>query len=161
MSNLNDLNFNAQNEEPAGFDVLPAGEYDVVITNSEVKPTSTGGKMLKLQLQVMNGQYQNRLLFDNLNLWNNSQKAVQIARGTLSAICRAVNILTPQDSSELHGKPLRVKVVIEKSDEYGEQNRVKAYKPREAGPAFTLAAQQPPAANGAAPAASATTGRPW
>lgn len=158
MSNLNDLGFDAKNEEPVNFDVLPAGEYDAVIVNSEVKPTKTGGKMLKLQLQIMNGQFQNRMLFDNLNLWNSSEKAVQIARGTLSAICRAVNVLTPKDSSELHGKPLRIKVAVEKTDDYGEQNRVKAYKSREAGP--VTAGQPVPSGNGT-PSAATSTGRPW
>jgi hypothetical protein len=79
---------------------------------------------------VLGGQYQNKHLFDRLNLQNASDQAVQIARGTLSAICRAVGVMTPKDSSELHNKPLRVKVTVKKSDDYGEQNEVKAYKPR-------------------------------
>lgn len=154
MSNLNELNFNASEVKPNSFDVLPAGEYDAVIIKSEVKPTSTGGRMLKLQLQILNGEYQNRTLFDNLNLWNANEKAVQIARGTLSAICRAVNVLTPKDSSELHGKSLRIKVAVTKNEEYGEQNQIKAYKPRETGP---VAGQQEPVAAGA----TNSTGKPW
>jgi hypothetical protein len=125
----------------AGFDVLPAGEYDVCIVSSVVEPTKDGtGKFLKLELQVLNGQFQNRKLFDRLNLWNQSAKAQEIARGTLSAICRSVNVLTPKDSSDLHNKPLRVKVVVKKSDEYGESNEVKAYKPRNGAPAAAAAA---------------------
>ena len=127
--------FNAQNVEPGGFDVLPAGEYEVCIVSSVVEPTKAGdGKFLKLELQVLNGPFQNRKVFDRLNLWNPSQQAVTIAQGTLSAICRAVGVLTPQDSSDLHNKPLRCKVVVKKSEEYGESNEVKAYKPRTAGP---------------------------
>lgn len=129
-----------------GFDVLPAGEYDVVIVSSVVEPTSKGdGKFLKLKLQVLNGEFQNRRLWDRLNLWNPSAKAVEIAKGTLSAICRAVGVLTPGDSSELHNKPLRVKVKVEKSEEYGEQNKVTGYKPRNGQPA--AAAPTQPAAN--------------
>ena len=123
--------FDAKNVEPNSFDVLPAGEYDAVIVSSTVEATSKGdGKFLKLELQVLNGEFQNRKTWDRLNLWNSSAKAVEIAKGTLSAICRAVGVLTPQDSSDLHGKPLRIKVTVRKSDEYGEQNEVKAYKPR-------------------------------
>ncbi len=118
-----------------GFDVLPAGEYDVCIVSSAIETTAKGdGKFLKLELQVLNGEFQNRRVFDRLNLWNPSAKAQEIARGTLSAICRAVGVLTPNDSSDLHNKPLRVKVTVRKSDEYGEQNEVKAYRPRNGQP---------------------------
>lgn len=81
--------FDASKIAPSSFDVLPSGEYDAVIVASEMKPTSEGnGKYLKLELQILSGEYQNRKLFDNLNLFNPNDKAVQIARGTLSAVCR-------------------------------------------------------------------------
>jgi hypothetical protein len=96
-------------------------------------------------LQVLNGEYQNRKVWDRLNLINPNAKTVEIAKGTLSAICRAVGVLTPQDSSDLHGKPLRIKVTVRKSDEYGEQNEVKAYKPRLAGPAPMMTQDPSPA----------------
>lgn len=135
MADISGLGFDAQQVEPNGFDLLPAGEYDAVIVDSKVVPTKAGdGKILKLQLQVLNGQYQNRTLFDQLNLWNPSQKAEQIAKGTLSALCRAVNVLTPKDTSELHNKPVRISVGVQKSEEYGDQNKIKAYKPRQSGP---------------------------
>ena len=127
--------FNAMEVAPVSFDVLPAGEYDVVIIASTMKPTSNRtGKYLELELQVLSGEYQNRKLWDRLNLTNPSDKAVQIARGTLSAICRAVGVLTPKDSSELHNKPMRAKVVVKHDEEYGDKNEIKAYKPRQNGP---------------------------
>ena len=37
------LNFNANEVEPStGFDPIPAGKYQAVITDSEMKPTKTG-----------------------------------------------------------------------------------------------------------------------
>jgi hypothetical protein len=63
-----------------------------------------------------------------LHLWNNSQKAVEIAQGTLSAICRAVNVLNPQDTSDLHNRPLVAKVGIEVDPTYGKKNRVNGFK---------------------------------
>lgn len=117
------------------FEALPAGEYEVCIIDSQVKPTSSGtGKYLELSLQVVSGQYQNRRLIDRLNLWNQNPKAQEIARGTLSSICRAVGVLTPEYSSDLHNKTLRCKVKVRTSEEYGDQNEVKGYKPRAAGP---------------------------
>lgn len=159
MASLGEGGFDSRNVEPnAGFDVLPAGEYDAVIVASEVKPTSAGtGKFLKLELQILSGQFQNRKVWDQLNIWNPSAEAVQIAKGTLSAICRAVNVLTPQNSEELHNKPLRIKLAIQKSTEYGDKNVVKSYKPRSAGP--VVPAATPPAQP--AMAGTAPAGQPW
>ena len=130
--------FDANNVQPnEGFTPLPAGEYDAIIVESEMKPTKDGtGKYLQLKLQILNGAYQNRTLFDRLNLVNKNDTAVQIAKGTLSAICRAVNVLTPNDSSELHSKPLSIKVAIRNDQNGNPQNEVKGYKSRhtQAGP---------------------------
>lgn len=134
--------FDASKVEPSKFSVLPADEYDMCIVASTMKPTSKGdGKYLELELQVLSGEFQNFRVWDRLNLVNPSAKATEIAKGTLSAICRAVGVLTPSDSSELHNKPLRVKVTVRKSEEYGEQNEIKAYKPRNGQPAQPAAPQ--------------------
>lgn len=129
-----DLNgFNAQEVAPnEGFSAIPAGDYQVIITESQEKQTKAGdGSYLELRLQVLNGPHQNRVLFDRLNLKNRNPTAVQIAQGTLSAICRAVNVLTPKDSSELHSKPLTAVVKVSKDNNGNFQNEVKGYKPRE------------------------------
>lgn len=132
------LNFNANEHEPVSFDVMPVGDYEVVITSSEMKPTSTGGQMLVLEFQVVNGDYQNRKLWDRLNLINNSAnsaKTMQIAKGTLSSICRAVGVLEPKDSAELHNKLLLAKVAVRPAhDGYDESNVIKSYKALPANP---------------------------
>ena len=100
-----DLNgFNANDVEPTGnFEAIPAGKYLAAITDSETKPTKTGaGSYLQLSFTVLEGEYKNRVLWARLNLANPNQTAVQIARGELSAICRAVGVMTPRDSAELH-----------------------------------------------------------
>jgi hypothetical protein len=124
--------FNAAEVEPdVGFPVIPAGDYEVVITNSEIKPTSKGdGKILKLTLQIVSGPEQNKKVFDQLNTQNPSEVAQKIGRAALSAICRAVNVLTPKDSAELHMKPLRAKIIVENDPQYGMKNKVKSYSPR-------------------------------
>jgi hypothetical protein len=88
-------------------------------------------------------------VFDNLNLKNRSEKAVTIAKATLSSICRAVNVLSPKDSSDLHGKTLTVRIGCR---EYNGQvqNEVKGYGPAEAGghmiaEAFAAPAETKPA----------------
>ena len=154
MADLGEV-FNANEVEPnKGRDVLPAGEYAVVIVESEKKAAKTGnGDYVSLTLQVAKGEHQNRKLFDQINLWNKSEQTRQIARGTLSAICRAVGVLTPKDTAELHNRLLLAKVTIEDGGDYGKQNRIVAYKPMPAAvaPQPTPQAAPQPVGAGAAP----------
>lgn len=124
MGNLS--GFDARQVEPnTGFDPLPEGKYEAAIIESAMKPTKNGdGKLLELKMQVASGQYKGRYLFDRLNLVNKNQQAVEIAKASLSSICRAVGVLTPNDSSELHGKKFIVKVKIRD----GQYNDVKGYE---------------------------------
>lgn len=123
--------FNAANIEPAAVrGAIPAGKYKCVITASEEKPTrAMTGSMLKLSMQVIEGPHQGSYVFDQLNVNNPSATAQEIAERQLSAICRAVGVFTPQDSSDLHNKPLIVTVRVETTQEYGTQNKVSGYEP--------------------------------
>lgn len=154
MNDMADLNFDANNVAPnEGFAPISAGDHDVMIIAAEVKHTAAGtGKYLKLTLQVLSGQFQNRLHFENLNLWNNNAQAVQIAQGTLSAICRAIGIMTPKDSKELVDKSLTAKFVVRpKKDSQGEfENRVVKWSAK-SGTAPTQTRQLEPAAAGGKP----------
>ena len=127
--------FDAQTVEPNdSFDPIPNGDYLCIITTSEMKPTKAGdGAYLELELQVIEGPYQGRKLWDRLNLNNANETTVKIAKGTLSAICRAVGVLQPTDSCELHDLPLVAKVACRKRDDTEElTNVIKSYKQRDA-----------------------------
>lgn len=130
-----DLNgFNAHNIEPnADFDPIPAGKYLAVITDSGMKPTKNGnGRYLELTFQVIDGPYKGRLLWSRLNLENPSDQAVQIARGELSAICRAVGVMQPKDSVEIHNLPLVVNVKCKNREDTGDiVNEIKGYAKKE------------------------------
>ena len=122
--------YDANNYEPQSFDTIPSGDYDAVITESELKDTKAGdGQYLKLTLQILSGEYANRKLWDILNLKNKNPKAVEIAKGTLSSICRAVETMTPKDSADLHNKPLLIAVGVEAaSGGYNEKNKIVGYR---------------------------------
>ena len=130
MSNLSGYNFNAEEIEPSSFDPIPAGWYQAIISNSEMKATRDGyGEYLSLTLQIIDGQYENRLVFARLNLKNANDKAVDIARKDLAAICRAVGVMSPQASDELHDKPLMIKVKVRPaSGDYEASNDIGGYK---------------------------------
>lgn len=121
--------YNANDYEPAGeFQPIPEGEYRACITESAFESTKKGdGNFLKLTVQVIDGPFTGRTVFDRLNLDNPSDQAVQIAKAQLSAICRAVGKMSPEDSADLHNIPFMVKLGVRPHD--GKvYNEVKSYK---------------------------------
>lgn len=138
MSNLN--GFNANEVEPAvGFDPIPAGKYLAVITESEMKPTKSGvGKFLQLTFQILEGEFKGRLVWARLNLDNPNATTVKIARAELSAICRAVGVMAPKDSVELHDIPLIITISHKVREDNGEAtNVIKGYSKKDGATAPT------------------------
>ncbi len=126
--------FDANQVEPTtDFEPIPAGKYVAVIADTEMKPTKAGtGEYLQLTLQVTEGDYKNRRLWARLNLDNPNATAVQIAQAELSAICRAVGVLAPNDSKELHDLPLIIHVRCKRRNDTGElTNEVKGYSAKD------------------------------
>ena len=127
--------FDANKVEPATpFEAIPAGKYLAMITASEMKPNKAGtGRFLELVFTIVEGEYRNRQLWARLNLENPNDLAMKIAQAELSAICRAVGVMTPNDSVELHNLPLVVRVKCKKRADTGEiTNEISGYDKRDA-----------------------------
>jgi hypothetical protein len=147
MANLN--GFNANDVDPnVGFDPIPAGKYLAIITESETKPTKSGvGSYLQLTFQIIDGPYKGRLIWARLNMQNPNETTVKIARGELSAICRAIGVMKLNDSVELHNLPLVISVGCKKRDDTGDINNViKGYSKKDA--ASAVPARAAAATNG-------------
>lgn len=146
MANLS--GFDAQQVDPArSYEPIPAGQYVAVISASEMKPTKAGnGQYLQLTFEVIEGPYAKRLLWARLNLDNPNATAVQIAQAELSAICRAVGVLRPRDSVDLHNLPLVISVKCKKRQDTGEiSNEIGGYSKRESPTPQAAAPAAPPA----------------
>ena|SRR6516165_726871 len=124
--------FDATGVSTDDFPPLPSGAYVVRMIDSDLRVTKDGnGKYLRAVLQVIDGEYAERKIFDNINLENQNETAVEIGHRRLSQICHAVNMLQVRDSAELHDKPMLVDVGIEPAKgEYAERNKVLKYRPR-------------------------------
>ena len=153
-----DSAFDATGIEPTtGYDVLPAGKYRAQIVESEMRVTRNGmGQFLWLMLDIIEGPYQGRKLFDQLNLVNSNPQTVEIAQRTLSAICHATGKLQVNDSVDLHLVPMTIQVGVKPpKDGYSEKNTIRYLVPEKApvAPAYQAApaASQTPAAPAAAP----------
>ncbi len=124
-------------EAQTSFDPLPAGEYRAKIIEAEIEDiskTSNKGRCLKLTWQIETGQYNDRLVWQRLNMWgenmSNLDKVISIAQSQFAAIRHATGKLTPQNTNELLHIPCTIKVIIktDPSGQYDPQNEIKAVK---------------------------------
>lgn len=125
------LNFDASQVAPQeAFEVIPAGWYNAMIDESDIKPTKDGGgRYLELRFSVLDGQYAGRKLFQRLNIVNANPTAQEIAYKQLSAIAHAVGILQVPDSTVLHNRPLKIKVKVRAAaGEYEASNEINGWE---------------------------------
>jgi len=99
-----------------------------------MKPTKKGdGSYLELEFTVIEGEYQGRKVWDRLCISHPNSQTVKIAQGNLSAICRAVGVMQPKDSVELHNLPLQITVKLKKRQDNGDlTNEIKGYESKTA-----------------------------
>lgn len=139
------------------FEPLPAGDYEVVITQSELRRNKANtGAYIAMTYQVVSGQYQNRLVFDNINIHNASAKAQEIGRQSLAKIGKAVGVSKIVDTASLHGRPFMVRVAVRPADEargFKAGNDVKDY--------FAVESATPAPAAVPPPAPASNTTAPW
>ncbi len=170
------LNFDSTNVAPAvAPEAIPSGWYKAYMSASEMKPTKDGnGAFLSVEYTIMEGQYAGMKQFDRMNLQNANPVAVEIGYKQLSAVCHAVGVIQVADSSQLHNRPLMIKVALRPAglgadgkmyDASNEVKGVKAFNPNEAvqaAPAMAPAAIPPaaPAAAGWTPPAAAAPAQP-
>ena len=158
-----DAAFDASGIEPTtAYELLPAGKYSAQIVESEMRVTRNGmGQFLWLMLDILDGPYKGRKIFDQLNLVNPNPTTVEIAQRTLSAICHATGKMQVSDSEELHLIPMTIQVTVKPPrNGYGESNAIRYMTPeRGATPAARTTKPAPdPAATAASPKMASA---PW
>jgi hypothetical protein len=120
-----------------GFEPIPAGVYPAYIVESEVTHTKNGkGMLLKLTWEIIEGEYEHRKTFQQINYQHESAQAQAIGQGQIKAICNAIGFTgLLEDSEVLHFKPVLLRVGIEKGKakdgggNYDDRNDVRAVKP--------------------------------
>ena len=118
--------------ERGGYSPLPAGEYMVQIIEGEVIRKDSGDAMMKLVFEVMDGEFANRKLFENLNIRHSNPTAQKIALETLTELWRDAmgGSGNPPNVDAMTAKPVRAKVAVEKRKDTGDmQNRIKRFFP--------------------------------
>ena len=145
------------------YNPFPEGEYVLKALDAEEKATSKGdGSYIKVKFEVVKGEYAGRLLWQNFNINNPSEKAQRIGRQQLVAWAAACGKPDADDTDKLLDKPFRADVSIEKgTGGYADSNRIKAFLFEQAETAPAKAAAPKPAAKAAPAPAAAKTANPW
>lgn len=143
------------------FDPLPPGWYTATITSGDIKSTKAGnGSYIALRFDIVGPTHQGRVVFGNLNIRNPNAKAEEIGRSQLGDICLAIGVTgVVTDTDQLIGGSLQIKLDIEKSEQYGDKNQIRAFKALSGGAPAIGSFSAAPKAAAAAPAAKAAP--PW
>ena len=111
------------------YEVLPAGWYTAYIKSAEIKLTKTGtGKYIAVRYDITGPTHAGRVVFGNLNINNPNPKAEEIARQQLGEIMRAIGLSSVQDTDQLIGGSLSIKLDVRESEQYSSSNYVKSFK---------------------------------
>lgn len=143
-------------DEKGSYEPMPAGWYQVRISEADVAITKSGtGQMIKMTLDVIGPSHEGRKVWTNLNIKNDSEVAERIGKQQLGKVMRACNLPSLNDTDQLIGGTMEVKLVIKQDPEYGDKNEVKDYR--------AMSSAVAPTATASAPAAQAPTGSkpPW
>lgn len=112
------------------FDPIPAGWYSATIAKAELNNTKSGtGQKIDLRFDIVGPTHQGRVVFGTVNVRNQSQKAEEIGRQRLGEIMRAVGLSKINDSDELVGAPICIRVKIQPAENgYDARNEVSGFK---------------------------------
>jgi hypothetical protein len=108
---------------------LPAGKYVATITSASVGPTKNGrGVAVSLTWSIDEGEYEKRLVFQNVLIEHDSPEAQRFGRFMFADICKACGLTGKvTDLDALLYKPCRITVAVrvDKSGQYQDRNEVR------------------------------------
>ena len=90
---------------------LPPNSYICTITKTDMLPTREGnGRYILIIFKVESGEYKGRKIFQNFNIENKNEQAVEISKRNLSQLCNALGIESFSDTDDLLNKEVIVKI---------------------------------------------------
>ncbi len=145
-------------EMPAStsYEVLPAGWYTAMIGSVDIKQTKSGtGRYFAIRYNITGPTHEGRVVFSNINFENANPKAEEIGRQQLRGLMEAIGIARLNDSDQLIGGHVKVKLKVEKDEQYGDKNQVTGFASAGAAPPSA------PKAAAASPAPKSSSAPPW
>ena len=119
--------------QTTSYDAIPAGMYEASISNAEIKDSKSGGKYINVRYDITGPSHSGRVVFGMITISNANPKAEEIGRQQLGELIRCIGLDKLADTDQLIGGKLIVKITVENSEQYGEQNRVANFRPLKSG----------------------------
>ena len=129
----------------SNYDAIPAGLYEATIANAEIKDSKSGGKYINVRYDITGPSHAGRVVFGMITISNANPKAEEVGRQQLGELIRAIGLDKLSDTDQLIGGSLIIKLDVEQSEKYGEQNRVRGFRPAsKSKPAVAATTNTPP-----------------
>jgi hypothetical protein len=131
------------------YDPIHAGWYNATINSAELKDTKSGtGQYINVRYDIMGETHAGRVVFGMINIRNANPKAEEIGRAQLGELLRAIGKPSVNDTDELLGASLTIKVAISEREGYDPRNEVKGFKALAGGMPTAVAKAAPVKAEG-------------
>lgn len=123
-------------EGDGSFEPLPPGTYRAQVDDASLVTTKAGnGKMIKVTLKITGPTHAGRLAWDQMVVAHPNATASSIGQLRFASLCVACGFEAKRPRlHELIGRPISVRLGIEKSEQYGDRNKVTEYRPGSAAP---------------------------
>jgi hypothetical protein len=117
------------------FEPLPAGSYNIISDDVQLKQTKSGGEMLAIKFRVLDGEQKGRFIFENYNIKNSNEKAVQIGLSQLKSFIQASKApMNVESWTDLVGYKCSATTKIRHDEMYGDKAVISYYKELKADP---------------------------
>lgn len=120
---------NVKSQKPQ---LLPDGKYNCAVTKAEMTDTKNRtGMMVKIELRVMEGEFEGRKVFHNFNVQNNNPKAQEIGQAQLKSLMEAAGWkeFVLKSTQDLEGIKVGVKTKTRHDEDYGDRAEVSYFFP--------------------------------
>lgn len=109
-----------------GFEPIPAGDYTLEIEEVKEQVSKAGNQMLNITFSVIDeGEYKGRKIFEHYVL---TEKALWRLKELFIALGKDVDGVVAFNPQELVGEIFIGNVIIEESEGYEPQNKIKKHK---------------------------------
>jgi hypothetical protein len=123
----------SEEEASAPFELIPRDRYKAEIVSAKAGTTKNGkGYKVVLNWSIVEGDYENRTIFQDILLEHESPDAARIGRQKFKDVCIALGHKEDvEDLSVLYHRPCLIFVAIrsDKDGQYPDQNEVKRVAP--------------------------------
>lgn len=118
LSNVEVNESNSKSYEP-----LPAGDYELYLTDADIRDSKAGNKYIKAEFTVASGEYERRKVFENFTL----SHEVGLQRLKTMALCMGVKDFKKFSPQKLIGKKVLANVFIKTDAGYDPKNAIKTF----------------------------------